>query len=356
MVTGVTLDPAAPQHGPKFGPRPLPLFLSILRSETAASPERQSAALAGLAAYQAAPRPRPTRPAPARFRKGRARLRDYGGDGPAVVVVPSLINPPHIVDLAPGNSLMRWLSTQDLHPYLLDWGTPSPAERAMDVTGHIEQLLLPLLAKFERPPLLVGYCLGGTMALAAASVAPVAGVATIAAPWHFTGYGEARADMLALWDRARPMCEQLGLVPMEVLQSGFWQLDPGRTIAKYEAFAQMEPDSDQAQSFVTLEDWANAGAPLTYAAGRQLFEEFLADDLPGSGGWTVAGRPTGPGRLHCPSMEFVSLTDRIVPAATAAGLAERSETVAGHVGMVIGSQGIGELWKPLARWLVGTTR
>ena len=328
----------------------------MLRNETAASPERQAAALAGLAAYQDAPRPPRPRPAPARHQVGSACLRDYGGDGPPVVIVPSLINPPLILDLAPDRSLLSWLATQGLHPYLLDWGCPTPLERDLDVTGHIEQILLPLLAKLDRPPLLVGYCLGGTMALAAACVASVAGLATIAAPWRFAGYGDALAQMQALWRDAQPMCEQLGLVPMEVLQSGFWQLDPARTVAKYEAFAAMPPESPQAQAFIALEDWANAGAPLTYAAGRQLFEVFLPDDLPGTGCWTIAGRTTGPDRLTCPAIEFVSLSDRIVPAATAAGLAERLDTGAGHVGMVVGSRARDQLWRPLSDWLKGASR
>ena len=45
----------APQHGP----RPLPLFLDMVRSETEAEPARTAAVLAGLAAYQQAPRPAP---------------------------------------------------------------------------------------------------------------------------------------------------------------------------------------------------------------------------------------------------------------------------------------------------------
>ena len=81
---------AAPQHGP----RPLPLFLDMLRSETATSPDRAAAVLAGLKRYQEMDRGRPRRLAPSRFRKRRARLRDYGGEGRPVVFVPSLINPP----------------------------------------------------------------------------------------------------------------------------------------------------------------------------------------------------------------------------------------------------------------------
>ena len=51
----------APQHGP----RPLPLFLDMVRSETAAEPARTAAVLTGLAAYQQAPRPAPPPPRPA---------------------------------------------------------------------------------------------------------------------------------------------------------------------------------------------------------------------------------------------------------------------------------------------------
>ncbi len=333
----------------------MPLFLSMLREQTAASPERRVAALAGLKAYQEAPRVTARRLAPARFRKGKARLRDYGatrndGDRP-VVFIPSLINPPFVLDLAPQNSLLRWCSEQGLHPWLLDWGTPSPADRDFDITAHIERVLLPLIARLDEPPLLVGYCLGGTIALGAAAAAKVAGVALIAAPWRFAGFGDGRADIAELWVAAKPACEAMGLVPMEVLQSGFWRLAPDRTIAKYEAFGQQPPDSDAARSFVALEDWANAGAPLTYAVGRQLFEDFIARDLSGTGGWQVGGVAVDPHALACPTVEFVSLTDRIVPKESAADLADRHDLGAGHVGMIVGSRARAQLWEPLAEWL-----
>ncbi len=333
----------------------MPLFLDMLRSETATSPERRAAALAGLAAFQNASRANRGRPAPARHRKGRARLRDHGvpgSGGRPIIFVPSLINPPFILDLAPDVSLVRWLAAQGFHPFLLDWGCPLPRDRDLDVTGHVAQRLLPLIAKFEQPPVLVGYCLGGTMALAAACATHVAGLALIATPWTFSGFGDAsRAAIAALWQAAQPLCEGMGLVPMEVLQAGFWRLDPTKTIAKYEAFSRLDPDSAAAASFIALEDWANAGAPLPYAAGRQLFEDFVAADLPGNGGWHVDGRAATPASLCCPAIEFVSLNDRIVPAASAANLPDRHDLGAGHVGMIVGRGARDQLWTPLRDWL-----
>ena len=347
--SGITPNHDAPQHGP----RPLPLFLDMLRSETAASPERRDAALAGLRAYQHADRGVARRLPVAIHRAGRAQLLDYGGDGRPVVFVPSLINPPFVLDLADDRSLLRWLAGQGLRPMLVDWGMPEPAERALDIAGHVERLLLPLLAALGEPPVLVGYCLGGTMALAAAGAMPVAGLALIAAPWHFSGFGDgARTEIAALWHAAEPTCRALGLVPMEVLQSGFWKLDPARTIAKYEAFAALDPGSAAARNFVALEDWANAGAPLTYAAGAQLFD-FFAADVPGRGEWIVAGRTIDPAALPCPAVDFVSTTDRIVPAASATRLPDTRRIGAGHVGMIVGGRARAQLWKPLAGWLTG---
>ncbi|HEU4960427.1 MAG TPA: alpha/beta hydrolase [Sphingomonas sp.] len=325
----------------------------MLRSETADSPERRAKALAGLRAYQVADRGA-ARPRPAAVQRiGRVGLVDYGGTGRPVVFVPSLINPPFILDLAGDRSLLRWLGGNGVRPMLVDWGSPSAGERDLDITGHIEMLLLPLLRALPEPPVLVGYCLGGTMALAAASALPVAGLALLAAPWHFAGFGAAaRAEVATLWAAAEPACRALGLVPMEVLQSGFWRLDPARTVAKYQAFADLDPASPAAASFVALEDWANAGAPLTYAAGAQLFA-FFADDVPGRGRWTVAGRTVDPAALGCPAVDFVSTSDRIVPAASAARLPDTRTLGAGHVGMIVGGRAKAQLWEPLAHWIAG---
>ncbi|MEG3084777.1 alpha/beta fold hydrolase [Sphingomonas sp. PB2P12] len=327
------------------------MFLAMLRSETATSPERMARALAGLRAYQAAPRERRRDPMPAVHRVGRVSLRDYGGSGRPVVFVPSLINPPDILDHSAETSLLRWIATQGFRVWLVDWGSPDSADRDLDLTAHVAQLLVPLLGALPEAPVLVGYCLGGTLAFGAAAITPVAGVATIAAPWHFAGYGEGRSTLAATWAAVQPAAAMLGFLPMEVLQAGFWQLDPSRTIAKYEAFADLAPDSDAAHAFVRLEDWANAGAPLPYAAAASLFEDWIADDLPGKGRWSIAGTAVDPLALACPTVEFVSLTDRIVPAATAIGLADRRDLGAGHVGMIVGRRARAQLWEPLANWI-----
>src|SRR5688572_13742654 len=224
---------AAPQHRP----RPLPLFLSLLREQTAANPARMKRALDGLRRYQEAERGPLPAPMPAIAEAKGAVLRDYGGSGPAVVFVPSLINPPTILDLSPERSLLRWLAGRSRRVLLLDWGWPGDARNNLSIGDHVEHMLVPLLDSLGEPADLVGYCLGGTMAAAAAQLRPARSLVTIAAPWHFSGFpDEAREGIWRLWSEGgRDAAKSLGVLPMEVLQSAFWSLDPARTISKFEA-------------------------------------------------------------------------------------------------------------------------
>jgi len=343
----------APRNAaPQQRPRPLPLFLELLRSETAANPARMKAALDGLRRYQEATRDPAQKPMPALAQAHGAALRDYGGEGLPALFVPSLINPPNVLDMG-GRSLLRWLAGHGRRVLLLDWGWPGADRRALSVAGHVEEILLPLMRGLDEPVDLVGYCLGGTMALAAAQLGPARSVATIAAPWHFNGFPEeARAQLARLWADAQPTVRALGLLPMEVLQCAFWSLDPARTVAKFEAFAALE--GAEAATFVQLEDWANDGPPISEAAAAEMFEQLFAGDASGAGRWSVGGAIADPGSLACPFLNIVSTTDRIVPHDTAARAGARLDLALGHVGMVVGRQAKEKLWQPLAAWLSRT--
>jgi polyhydroxyalkanoate synthase len=324
----------------------------MLREQSAANPARMQAALAGLRKYQEADRPPAPAPMPALAEAHGATLRDYGGEGAAVLFVPSLINPPNVLDMGE-RSLLRWLRRRGHRVLLLDWGWPGPDRREMSVAGHVERILLPLMAGLGESVDLVGYCLGGTMALAAAQLGNARSVATLAAPWHFAGFpNESRASLARLWESAQPAVAALGLLPMEVLQCAFWNLDPARTVAKFEAFAGLE--GAEARTFVMLEDWANDGPPISEAAAREMFETLFARDAAGKGKWEVGGDIVDPASLRIPLLNIVSTTDRIVPHATAAHAGERLDLALGHVGMVVGSRAPHMLWEPLEGWLSRT--
>lgn len=334
-------------------PRPLPLFLELVRLLSNEEPETAAKALEGLSKYERAPRNRmrPDRPVIATI--GPASLRDCGGVGPAVVLVPSLINPPDVLDLDQDVSLADAVARMSRRALLLDWGE-ARRRQDLDLGQHIEKLLIPLLYELHEPPALLGYCLGGTMAVAAANLINVERVATLAAPWSFSAYPEdARHSLLRLWERSKALAEPLGALPMEVLQSAFWSLDPKRTVTKFARYAEARPDSASARRFVTLEDWANEGEPLPYRAARELIEDLFGADLPGKGEWLVAGKVISDD-LACPVLNITASADRITPAATAPKGADL-RIDAGHVGMVVGSART-KLHEALAKFLGASCR
>ena len=319
---------SAPQH--ERAPRPLPLFLELLREVAERDPALASEALAGLLAYEQAPRRERPEPKPEIARVRGAALRDHGGSGPPAVLVPSLINPPRILDLDEQVSLTAAIARMGRRSILLDWGK-ADERRELSVSGHVEELLLPLLRSIGERAALIGYCLGGTMAIAAANLTSVERVATIAAPWHFANYPQASRNALEeMWRHSEAAAKQLGALPMEVLQASFWSLDPERTVRKFAEFGRLEPASADARRFVELEDWANEGEPLPYSAAKELMEDLFGRDLPGSGKWL------GSDVLDIPVLHLTAEHDRIAPDSTAPA-GERAAIPSGHVGMIVGS-------------------
>lgn len=312
----------------------MPLFLQLVGEVGASDPQLAREALKGLSIYADARRSKATRCFPETARVRGACLRDHGGSGSPLILVPSLINPPHILDLDAQVSLASAIARMGRRVLLLDWG--EAAQRAeLGIGGHVEQLLLPLIESVGKPPALLGYCLGGTMALAAANLAPVERLVTLAAPWHFSRYSNAaHKGLQQIWANAHPAAEALGVLPMELLQASFWSLDPQRTVAKFAELARLSPNSDEARRFVALEDWANEGEPLPLPAARELMEDFFGSDLPGSGRWSIGGR-TVSSQVAVPALHLTAARDRISPAVTAPD-GDTCELPAGHVGMVVG--------------------
>jgi polyhydroxyalkanoate synthase subunit PhaC len=308
-----------------------------------------SNALKGLRAFAAAPPVPPREARPEAVRHGGATLRHCEGSGPLVVLVPSPINPPDILDLDGARSLASGLAASGARVLLLDWGRASD-RRTLDLGQHVSMILEPLLERLSEPAALLGYCLGGTLALAAASRVPIRRVATLATPWRFDAYPEpARSGLSNLLDAAAPVARTLGVLPMEVLQSAFWSLDPVGVVAKFAAFAALDPASVEAREFVMLEEWANGGEPLPWPAAVELSTALFRDDRPARGEWRIDGRAV-PALASVPSLHLVAARDRIVPPQSAPP-GERWVLPTGHVGLAIGTAARQRYHPALFEWL-----
>jgi len=315
------------------------------------------------------PTGRPIEP-PAIWQRGSARLLDYGAtvrgaaDGPPLICIPSLINRGYILDLTESSSLLRSLAAQGHRPLLMDWGTPNADERAFTLTdyidGHLATALDHVTETTGRRAGLLGYCMGGDLAIALAAAHPdqVTALALLATPWDFqAGHAASLPFLAAMRPGLDAIIDALGVLPVDLLQALFAGLNPALTEIKFRQFAALPADSAKARAFIALEDWLNDGVPLAGPVARECLFGWYLENTPMAGQWRVGGRPVDPGRLEHPAFVIVPGDDYIVPPQSARPLAELlpnaklSTVKAGHIGMVAGGRTKSLLQAPLAAWL-----
>lgn len=350
-------------------PAPLGLHLgNMLLGAGLMGEDMLGAALDGLSAWRRHPFRRPAVEPPVLAAEGASRLLDFGRSderAATVLLVPSLVNPAFVLDLLPGASLVEELRNAGLRPVLLDWGSPGAAEADYGVdacVGRLLRLAETLAGESADRVHLVGYCMGGTLTLAAALLRPdlFARLALLAAPWDFHAGDHSARRLAGLALPAIPLFERLPAIGPEMAGAFFAALSPLATLKKFARFSQLDPASPEARIFVALEDWANGGPPLAAGVAIEVLRDWYALNRPAAGLWRIDGTPVDPARLALPVLAAVPRADRIVPPEGALGLAGGLvadlllRPTGGHVGMVVGRRAADELRRPLARWLLGT--
>jgi polyhydroxyalkanoate synthase len=285
------------------------------------------------------------------WQRGTTQLLDYGcsGIGPTILVIPSLINRYYVLDLLPERSLLRHLASSGLRTLVIDWGTPGSEERHFDLTDYIVERLEAAFATAAEvagaPVGIVGYCMGGLLALALAlrRQSQVGCLALLATPWDFHAQNGRGRFLAVVADCLARVHGTAGSVPVEVIQTLFFFLDPFSAERKFRRFAALDPASDEARRFVALEDWINDGVPLALEVARDCGRSWYGDNEPARGLWRVAGDPVRPQLLGRPALVVVPSRDHIVPPAVAEPLAAALGAATVRAPEI--------LWTPIAAWL-----
>ncbi|HTH98999.1 MAG TPA: alpha/beta fold hydrolase [Stellaceae bacterium] len=336
--------------------------------------------LSGVEAYRHHPYRRDMPEPPCIWQEGTTRLLDYGPeDGVPLLVVPSLINRAYVLDLSPRCSLLRYLSARGVRPLLVDWDRPGPAERNFDLTdyiaGRLDQAFEVAVAKVGSPLAVMGYCMGGLLSLALAErhQRDVASLVLMATPWDFHQDPRIRqwADIMAPLGSGAPHgpeyldgpftrwltdsgLEALGEVPTDMLQAMFFMAAPQTGLRKFDRFAELDPDSEEAIRFVAIEDWINDGVPLALPTARDCLGGWYQRNDPAQHRWKVAGRTVDARRITRPALLVAATHDTLVPLATANALAEILPAATmlslplGHIGLVVATRAETLAWRPIA--------
>ena len=281
-----------------------------------------------------------------RYRSTQRRL------GPPVLIVHSLISESYILDLLPGNTMVGFLLHRGFDVFMVDWehAQPADAENTLDtyVGTYLPGAVAALRAEASADELtLMGYCLGGVIALllAAAHVhPPVRNLVTLTTPCDFSAMGF--MSNMFLEGRLDPddVIDATGLVGAGVMDSGFQLLKPtGEIVQRVDVWHNLWNDR-WLTGFTAINRWARDQLPLPGATLRQIVEILIRGNELADGAVSLSGRELRLEEITCPYLNVLCRDDELVPpdAARPLGALVGSEDVtelvleSGHVGLVAG--------------------
>jgi len=321
--------------------------------------------MTGVSRYRAHPAQRGAEVTPVIWQAGTTRLRDYAphlAQAPVILVIPALINRFTILDLQPQHSFVRALVAQGFRVLLVDWDAPGAAEKNFTLDDYVQKRLLPVLtiAAAQNPVHILGYCMGGVLALAAAALRPAQGrsLTLLATPWDFhAGYDATGLDGRNLEKLLRPWLAGVEGVSDEAVHYLFASFQPLHAFHKFSAFARKDQASTEAERFVLAEDWLNDGIALAAPVARECFGDWCGRNVLAQGEWRIGGQVIDPHRVTLPAYAVIPGRDRIVPPESAMPLARalphavRHEPMMGHIGIMSSPKAPHQVWEPLAGWL-----
>ena len=282
-----------------------------------------------------------------------------------VLLVPSLINRHYVLDLQPGRSIAETLVARGHDVFILEWGTPGPEDRFLSFDTITDQYLgraIRVAAQHgaRGKAHVLGYCLGGTLAVVHAAVRPerIASLTVLAAPVAFHDDG-----MLSLWTRSSSfdlgaMIDATGNVPWRLMQGAFQMLRPTLPLSKAAQVVDRAWDDEFLDGYFALEAWGSDNVSFPGEAYRRYIEALYRADGLMQETFTLSGEPVLLRNIKCPTLAVTFAHDNIVPEESAAPLIERIGSVdkervhlpGGHVGAVISRKALATLWPTISAW------
>ncbi len=305
------------------------------------------------------------------YRENKLRLLHYVPATPRpfpipVLIVSSLINKYYILDLRPGRSYVEYLVKRGFRVYMIDWGIPDARDRTLTLDDHINGYLTRCVQSVLRHArastlTLIGYCMGGTMALIYAALhrRPVRNLVLLATPVDFHNQ-----SLLSLWSRPQyfnvdRLVDVYGNVPAEILYGAFMMLKPMRNITKYVDLLARLDDEEFINTFQAFNYWIRDTVPVPGETFRQFVTETYHHNRLVNSRMVLGGERVRLEKVICSVLNVVAERDEIVPPASSIALMElinsRDKELltvpGGHHSLSIGRSAMRVVWPISAEWL-----
>jgi len=315
--------------------------------------------------------PAPT-PSETIWREGKAELRRYAGGRPSlrtpVLAFLGLVSRAYVFDLVAANSFVRRLMEAGFDTYVLDWGVPdeTDAQNTIEtyVEGQLPRAIAAVLAESGADDVnVIGYCMGGNLALlalAAEPELPVHNLVTMATPVDFGYMGPIAGALIDGRLDPEEFLDETGNVPPALVGRFFKVRRPTADLVQYANLWQNLWNDEYMEGHQAMGRYLREQLPLPGAAFVQVTRDWLRDNAFMRGTLRLGGRRISLGDIRTPTLCVLCERDDIVPEPAAVPLAglltgthvEQLRLDAGHSSLVVGRTAARVTMPRIIDWLV----
>ena len=283
-----------------------------------------------------------------------------------LLVVYALVNRPYMTDLQEDRSTIKGLLATGQDVYLIDWGYPDQADRALTlddyINGYIDRCVDYLRETHGVDKInILGICQGGTFGLCYTALHPekVKNLVTMVTPVDF----KTPDNLLSSWVQNIDIdlaVDTMGNIPGELLNWTFLSLKPfSLTGQKYVNMVDLLDDEDKIKNFLRMEKWIFDSPDQAGEAFRQFIKDFYQRNGLVDGGITIGEREVDLKAVTCPVLNIYAMQDHLVPpdgSKALNGLTGSTDYTehafpGGHIGIYVSGKAQKEVTPTIGNWL-----
>jgi polyhydroxyalkanoate synthase len=284
-----------------------------------------------------------------------------------VVFIMSLVSKPFILDLTFGQSFIQYMLAQGFDVFMVDWGIPRIEDKRLKLDDYVLDFMPRCFEEVQKATgeddyTILGYCLGGQLALMYGGVfpeAPIKNLITAATPVDMEGMGLFRHFSDRRWFDVDRLVDAVGNIPPDFMLRSFEMLRPMDRWMSYVRLIDNLWDPIFVMGYRIMYKWTNEQIPFPGEAYRQMIHELMWENKLLKNTMTLADRRVDTKAITCPVLNVMAEHDHIAPHAATKPLldivgSEDKEDVllkGGHVSLVAGKNAVGRLWPKVSDWL-----
>jgi polyhydroxyalkanoate synthase len=283
----------------------------------------------------------------------------------------SLINRWYILDFLPGRSLIEFLTREGFDVYTIDWGVAGPDEQHLTWSDVLADLVRQAVRWTLRVSgsdelTLYGYCMGGTLALAYASLYPegIRNFVAQATPVDFS-----KGGIYSLWTQpghfdVDSLVDAYGNVPSRVLESGFIAAAPVQRLTRWLDVCRHIDEPEYVTTFLAMERWGADAVPFPGEVYRQYIKDCYQQNLFCQGRMEVGGERVELSRIRASLLNIIAEQDTIalppmsepLPSLVGSPDSQTMRFPVGHIGLSASSKSPTKVWPAVAGWIAARSR